>query len=209
MKLHFILIRHGETVWTKERRFQGQKDTALTPRGRLQVARFKEEIFVYKPNIIFSSALKRSKDSAEILCKPLRIKPKVDSRLNEISFGLWEGKTADELLAESDPSYMRWMKGKSVTPKGGESIPVFNKRVKNFITDCKKRYDNKKIVIVTHGGVIRMFLKELLKLSNKELFKFRIDPGTMTVIGCYTYSSQLILFNSPRAIKGIIPKTCV
>ena len=73
----------------------------------------------------------------------------------------------------------------------------------------KLNYDNKKIIIVTHGGPIRMFLFELLNLKQQHLFQFRIDPGSMTVIGKYQYSTQLILLNSTTPPKGIVPNGCV
>lgn len=207
--IHFVLIRHGETLWTKEKRYQGKSNTPLTTQGRKQMKRFVSEISKYQPDIIFSSHLSRSFESAQILCEPLRKRPKIDERLAELGFGAWEGKTANELMAEKDSAYMQWFKGKIQTPKGGESLPSLHKRVRSFIRYCEKNFDSKKIIIVTHGGVIRMFLSEFLHLPHRQLFQFRIDPGSMTVIGKYQYSSQLILLNSPAPIKGIVPRGCV
>jgi len=207
--IYFVLIRHGETLWTKEKRYQGSTDTRLTAKGKKQIHRFVQKISKFRPDVIFSSCLSRSKDSAKILCQPLKKRPKVDARLNELRFGTWEGKTADELMTEKEPSYARWYKGKIVTPKGGESTESLRKRIKSFIRYCLKNYDNKKIIIVTHGGPIRMFLFELLNLNQQHLFQFRIDPGSMTIIGKYQYSTQLILLNSTTPLKGIIPNGCV
>ncbi len=207
--IHFVLIRHGETLWTKERRYQGKTNTPLTAKGRGQVRRFVSEISKFQPDVIFSSQLDRCKESAKIFCSPLNKKPKVDARLDELGFGVWEGKTANELLEEKDASYEKWSKGKILTPKGGESIASLKKRIKSFIRYCQSHYDNKKIIIVTHGGPIRIFLLELLKLSEQHLSQFRIDPGSMTVIGKYQYSTQLVLLNSPTPLKGIVPHGCV
>lgn len=207
--LHFILIRHGETLWTKEKRYQGSSNTSLTAQGRKQMGRFVAEIAKYQPDVIFSSHLRRSLESAHILCKPLRKRPRIDERLAELGFGVWEGKTANELMADKDPAYMQWFKGKIVTPQGGEPLSSFHRRVRSFIRYCEKNFDGKKIIIVTHGGVIRMFLSEFLRLPHDQLFQFRIDPGSMTIIGKYQYSSQLVLLNSPVPMKGIVPRGCV
>lgn len=207
--IHFILIRHGETLWTKERRYQGSSNTKLTAKGRKQIQPFVREITKYHPDIIFSSGLDRVKESAQILCEPLNKRPKIDRRLDEIGFGIWEGKTANELVEENDPVYMKWLRGKVVTPKGGEAFNVFEKRVIEFIEDCRKKHDNKKIVIVTHGGVIRLFLIYILMLSREYMFRFRVDPGTMTILGDYQYTKQLTMINSPRPIKGLVPTVCV
>ena len=207
--IHYVLIRHGEALWTKEKRYQGSTNTQLTAKGKKQIHRFCSKISKFQPDVIFSSCLSRSKDSAKILCQPLKKRPKADARLNEMGFGVWEGKTADELMADNERSYAKWYKGKIVTPKGGESTESLRKRIKSFIRHCQKSYDNKKIIIVTHGGPIRMFLFELLNLKQQHLFQFRIDPGSMTVIGKYRYSTQLVLLNSTTPPKGIVPNGCV
>ncbi len=207
--IHFVVIRHGETIWNKERRYQGSLDTSLTAKGKKQIQRFVSEISKFQPDIIFSSHLGRAIESANILCKPLGKKPKIDARLGELGFGAWEGKTAAELMAQKDPAYLQWYKGKVVTPKGGESLRSFQKRINSFIRYCEKNFDNKKIIIVTHGGAIRMFLSEFLDIPHPRLFQFRVDPGSITVIGKYQHSSQLILLNSPTPMKGIVPIGCV
>jgi broad specificity phosphatase PhoE len=206
--IHFILIRHGETDWTKQRRYQGRFDTSLNVNGRRQIQRFVKEITRYRPDLIFSSQLARSKESAAILCAPLKKRPKVDARLNELSFGQWEGKTAGELIEANDPVYDQWMKRKIITPQGGESIRSLQKRVRSFIRDCVRKYNNKKIIIVTHGGPIRIFLAQLLNLPHEAMFQFRIDPGTITILGRYDYSSQLILLNSISPKPGVVPEGC-
>ncbi len=207
--IHFILIRHGETLWTRERRYQGSSNTKLTAKGRKQIQPFVREITKYQPDIIFSSGLDRVKESSRILCKPLNKRPKIDRRLDEIGFGVWEGKTANELVEENDSVYMEWLRGKVVTPKGGETFNVFEKRVVEFIEDCRKKHNNKKIVIVTHGGVIRLFLIYILMLSQEYMFRFRVDPGTMTILGDYQYTKQLVMVNSTRPSKGLVPTVCV
>lgn len=206
--LYFILIRHGETPWTKQKRYQGSTDVPLNACGRSQVRRFVREVSRYRPDVIFSSSLTRCIESAEILGAELKMKPKIDPRLNEISFGTWEGKTADELVREHNKSYDRWIKGGLVTPQDGETVASLRGRIKSFIGDCLRKYDNQKIIIVTHGGAMRMFFIELLGLPVKSAFKFRIDPGTMTVIGKYDHSCQLVLLNSTVPKKGIVPGGC-
>ncbi len=207
--IHFVLIRHGQTQWNKQKRFQGSADSPLTQTGKNQIKRFVKAVSAYRPHQIFSSTLNRSKDSANLLAKPLRIKVTEDKRLDELSFGVWEGLTADELMAKKDPAYAKWYKGQLVTPKGGETIISLQRRIESFIRHCRRKYNNKRIVIVTHGGCIRMFLKVLLGLSSKQMFYFRIDPGTMTVIGDYQKIRQLIQINSVNPPKGLVPGGCV
>jgi len=207
--LHFVLIRHGETSWTKQKRYQGTSNTRLNARGKKQIQAHAREVGRYKPHVVFSSSLDRCIESAEILCKPLKIKLKIDSRLNELDFGEWEGKTADELIKANNKRYDQWIKGKPVTPQGGENVMALRKRIRAFINHCNKKYDNKRIIIVTHGGAMRMFFIELLKFSMNTCFAFRIDPGTMSIISKYDYSTQLVLLNSTSPKKGLVPDGCV
>jgi len=207
--LHFVFIRHGETAWTKQRRYQGSTDTQLNAIGKKQMQNFVSAIKRYKPHAIFSSSLTRCRESAEILSKPLKKKLVIDARLNEMNFGSWEGKTAHELIAEKSKSYDQWIRGKLMTPQNGESVLSIQKRIQLFTKHCLKKYDNKRIIIVTHGGSIRMFFIELLKFPMRACFQFRIDPGSMTIIGKYQHSTQLILLNSTTPPKGIAPIGCV
>jgi len=207
--INFVLLRHGETNWNHERRFQGSLDSPLTAKGKKRIKNFVKELKLYQPEHIFSSTLNRCKESANLIAKPLKKRLKMDKRLNELAFGEWEGRTADELIKAKDSAYCKWYKGQTVTPKGGESITSLEKRIGSFINHCRKNYDDQKILIVTHGGSIRMFLKILLQLNRKQMFYFRIDPGTMTVIGDYAKTRQLIQINSTHPKKGIIPHGCV
>jgi len=207
--IHYVLIRHGETSWTKQRRYQGTSDTRLNARGKRQIQVFVREVARYKPHVVFSSSLNRCIESAQILCKSLKIKPKIDARLNELDFGEWEGKTAHELVKEKNKRYDQWIKGKPVTPQGGETVVALRKRVRHFINHCNRKYDNKRIIVVTHGGTMRMFFIELLKFSMNTCFTFRIDPGTMSIIAKHDYSTQLVLLNSSLPKKGLVPSDCV
>ena len=147
-------------------------------------------------DVLCTSSLGRAKESGRIIAGSRRIKIKEDKRLNEISFGRWEGKTGQELWNEKDPVYKKWMEGRWVTAPDGESIQSLRQRIKKFLTDCTKQYRNKTIVIVSHGGTIRMILIELLNFPLKYMFSFRIDPASVTVVKhCSNNIAQLMCLN--------------
>ncbi len=192
----FILIRHGDTLWTKEKRYLGRTDISLSVIGRKKMIMLEKIIRHADVDMIYTSSLGRAKESGRIIAGSRRIKIKEDKRLNEISFGRWEGKTGQELWDEKDPVYKKWMEGRWVTAPDGESIHSLRKRIKKFLTDCIRQYKNKTIVIVSHGGTIRMILTELLNLPLKYMFSFRIDPASVTVIKHYSNSTaQLMCLN--------------
>ena len=168
--IEFILIRHGATAWSEEKRYQGSSDICLSSQGKKQIHRLSRVISSYNPDLLYSSTLSRAKESADILFKPLKKRIIRDERINELSFGKWEGKTADELIKEKDISYQKWMQGYLIKPPSGESVVSLKKRVYLFMQDCLKKHEGKTVAIVSHGGVLRSFIVEALNLSRKKLF---------------------------------------
>ena len=203
---YFILIRHGETLWTQEKRYQGSTDTSLSREGRKKIHGLAQTFRRGDADLIYTSTLRRSKESGEIIAKAMGKKIVEDARINEIGFGSWEGKTAQDLLAENDPVYKKWMKGRWVTAPGGESLQSLRKRVKAFLSYCEKKYKDKTIVVVLHGGTIRMILLELLNLPLKYMFSIRIDPASVSVVKHYTNSAQLVCLN--QIFSKVLSKSC-
>ncbi|VAX35556.1 hypothetical protein MNBD_UNCLBAC01-646 [hydrothermal vent metagenome] len=204
--IEFILIRHGATVWSEERRYQGSSNICLSSKGKKQIQRLSKVILSYSPDVLYSSTLSRAQESAAILFKPLKKKIICDERINELNFGSWEGKTASELIQEKDVKYQKWMQGCFIKPPLGESVLSLKKRVGFFMQDCIKKHDGKTVAVMSHGGVLRCFIVEALGLSRKQLFQFHIDTATITVMTVCSGFGQLVTFNttSPRLGKKLI-----
>jgi len=194
--MDFILIRHGDTLWTQQKRYQGTTDVSLSPEGKKKMRALAKTLRSVNADWLCTSSLARGRESGKIIAQSLGIKAIEDSRLNEVGFGQWEGKTSEELLKENNPIYKEWMKGRLVTPKGGESFYSLQKRIRGFLKDCLKHDENKKIVIVSHSGAIRMIVLEALGLPIDCLFYFRIDPASVTILRHYADSAQLVCLNN-------------
>ena len=200
--MDFLLIRHGDTLWTQQKRYQGTTDISLSSGGEKKMQVLAKTLRSVNADLLCTSSLTRGRESGKIIAQSLGIKAIEDSRLNEVGFGQWEGKTAEELLKENDPIYKEWMKGRWATPKGGESLYSLKKRVKGFLKDCLKHDHNKKIVIVSHSGPIRMMVLEALGLPIDCMFYFRIDPASVTILRYYTDSAQLVCLNNMFSTDG-------
>ena len=145
-------IRHGETDWNLKEIMQGQTDNPLNDTGRKQAKASIKEIAKLKINYIFSSDLIRAKETAEIINKDLGLDITFDNRIREFCFGSIEGKNKSEMTEEI------WLKFRS-DPKafGAETLPEIYERVKSFLDELKtKNLGN--VLLVTHGGAMRMFL---------------------------------------------------
>lgn len=192
---YLFLIRHGETEWTKVRRFQGSTNTLLTANGKKQAKAVGKHLKQFGIDVLYSSPLTRARQTAAAAAKVLKLKPRFDKRLQELGFGAWEGKSPAELLKDGKSGYHGWCRGKVVTPLHGEKIPVFRKRVRSFLKEVTRKHRGQKIAVITHGGPVKMFLFETLKLPTRSLWSFRADTASLTVIGVGKHFSQAFCLN--------------
>ena len=141
-------IRHGETDWNKEKRIQGRTDIELNEIGIKQAESIKDLIKNEHFDLIISSPLKRAKKTAEIVSNGVPIV--YSDGLIERNFGLFEGKIMTEINFEDCYNYNLNYDDGSI-----EKVQDLVKRVYTFLDEVKEKYSDKKVLLVTHGGVIR------------------------------------------------------
>lgn len=149
-----LLVRHGETDWNRDGRWQGQSDTQLNDVGREQAARVAEELDGV--DVVYSSDLARARETADIVARRLGLEVHVDERLRERGFGAWEGKTAPEIEAEFRDAHARWLAGDGPGADDAEPFADFAARVNAFLDDVLARHPEETVLVVAHGGSIRV-----------------------------------------------------
>jgi broad specificity phosphatase PhoE len=149
-----LLVRHGETDWNRDGRWQGHSDTHLNELGRQQAERLAEEIDGV--DVVYSSDLARARETAEILARRLGVDVRLDERLRERGFGAWEGKTRAEIEAEFADAHARWVAGEGPGADDAEPFEEFGTRVRGFLDDVLIRHPEETVLIVSHGGSIRV-----------------------------------------------------
>ena len=177
-----LLIRHGETAWTRQKRYQGHTDIPLSASGEKQVRHLCKRLSRCKIHIFYASALTRAAQTAAILRGGRNARLLTDDRINEFNFGEWEGKTARELIQAKEPSYRKWRGGDWVTPPGGESLRTFKKRTGDFLAEILKQHRGKTVAIVAHGGPIRMLMIRSLGLAPRFFWTLHIQPASVSVL---------------------------
>jgi probable phosphoglycerate mutase len=177
-----ILLRHGETEWNIEGRFQGRLDSPLTQKGRLQAKKsglkLKRDIEDFSKIKIFSSPLGRAKESAYIICDTLRVDRDIvifDKRLIELNYGIFEGEIRDKLLDREDFKAREANKW-HYTIKGGESYQTLYIRVKEFLDSI---IDEKIVIIIAHEMVNRVIRGVYCNLSEDETLTLRQTNSTI------------------------------
>jgi broad specificity phosphatase PhoE len=183
-KIYFI--RHGETDWNLEGRLQGQKDIPLNDLGRVQAEeagrRLKEIAPHYEDLAYVASPMRRTRETMELLRAAMGLHPqsyRLDERLIELTFGIWEGMTWKEVRkAEPQLAALRERdKWNYVPPGGGESYAMLTDRIRPVLDDLTRD-----TVIVAHGGVARAFLAVCCGVSSRQAASMDIWQGRVLVI---------------------------
>ncbi len=156
MPTTLVLVRHGETDWNREHRFQGHADTPLNDAGRAGARALAVELAAEPVRALYSSPLQRALETARIVGEALGIDVVVDERLREIDVGSWQGLTRDEVEARFPDGYRRWLGGNGGWDDG-ETDDELARRVLSALADIAGRHDGL-VVTVTHGGPIRAAL---------------------------------------------------
>lgn len=169
MKLY--IIRHGETEWNVQRRLQGASDTDLNEKG-IALAKATGEALANIPfACCFTSPLKRASMTAELVLGNRNIPVYKDARIQEISFGEWEGHKAAVLPKKMLNSFFHHIEIYE-PPKGGETIEEICARTKDFWEELIAREDLKDqtILIASHGCAVRALLQNVYEDACKKNF---------------------------------------
>jgi 2,3-bisphosphoglycerate-dependent phosphoglycerate mutase len=152
-----LFIRHGETDWNRQQRFQGQIDVPLNAAGHAQAARLAQRLADERYDAFFTSDLMRARQTAAPLATAWGQQPLAVPGLREQSFGIWEGLDVDTIKAQHAPLWPRWLEhhGDFALP-GGESLRQFHSRVLGAVQDLAEQASGQRLAIVTHGGVLDM-----------------------------------------------------
>lgn len=168
--MRLILMRHGETIWNKERRLQGHQDSPLTEEGKRQLAVIADALKGEKIDAAYCSDLGRAIDSAKIVLQSHNLKAIQRRELRERSHGIVQGMTQRQADREYEDLQEQRRKSKYNfhNPKG-ESYADAELRVKPFVEEIKKNNAVQTVLVVTHGGIARTILGQLFNLPPEEM----------------------------------------
>lgn len=161
METTIYLVRHGETNWNKERRFQGQKDVPLNEYGRIQAKKLSEKLNIGKSTIdaIYSSDLKRAYETAKIIAEKYNYNVRINTDLRERFFGVLEGLRLEEFKKDyPNTNFYDFDIDENLKI---EPYTDFKRRIYNAILTICEDHLNGSILIVSHGAAINSFLHEI------------------------------------------------
>jgi alpha-ribazole phosphatase len=173
------LIRHGEPVGGI--RFRGQTDDPLSAKGWRQM---ENAVGEYRDwDLIVSSPLLRCREFADKTSKRLRIPLEIEPDYREIGFGAWEGQTAKDIMLNNPGVLKNFYRDPTRhAPEGGEPLFEFQTRVTAAWDKMVVRHPGKHILLVCHGGTIRIILSNLLYIPLPHLFRLTVNNAGITRI---------------------------
>ena len=150
-----IVIRHGETVWNREKRMQGTTDTPLSDVGRAQAQALGRRLASHGFAALYSSDLARARDTANAIAEHAKRNVVVDARLRERRFGIFEGLTAGEILERYPEEHTGFVsRDPDYEVPGGESARAFTQRSLGCLSEIAERHRGQEVVVVSHGLVL-------------------------------------------------------
>jgi alpha-ribazole phosphatase len=173
------LIRHGEPVGGHK--YRGQTDDPLSEKGWQQM---RAAVADHRPwDAIVSSPLARCAAFARELSARHDLPLEIEPRLREIGFGIWEGHTAAEIMQSDSGAIARfWRDPVRHTPPGAEPLANFRERVSAAWSDLQTRHARRHVLVVCHGGVIRMAISQVLNMPLENLFRIQVPNASITRI---------------------------
>ncbi|MFC3890132.1 bifunctional RNase H/acid phosphatase [Lentzea rhizosphaerae] len=181
-----ILLRHGQTKLSIERRYSGRGDHVLTELGLEQAAKAAQRLSkVDDIAAIISSPLQRAVQTAQKLGDATGLEVVTHQGLIETDFGTWEGLTFAEAAQQDPEVHRRWLGDTSVRPPDGESFDEVNARVRKARTEIIARYGGKTLVLVSHVTPIKTLLRQALDVGPQFLFRMHLDLTGVSIAEFY------------------------
>lgn len=176
MTLRLDLLRHGETELGGGLR--GSLDDALTDTGWAQM---RASVIAQGPwDRLVSSPLQRCARFAEELGEQLGLPVQLEKDLQELHFGAWEGQSAAALMdTDAEALGLFWADPYSFTPPQGEAVKDFSTRVLAAVGRLQSAYSGERVLLISHGGVMRLLLAQARGLPREQLLNVEVGHGSL------------------------------
>ena len=193
-----ILVRHGETNWNVEGRYQGQEDTDLSPRGLAQGEKLGEALKDIPVDMYIASPLKRAFMTAGFCAQHQGKEVLKDARLEEINHGIWEGQLSVDIAAQYPDEFKLWHSQPHLVQmpgEGGESLEDVRKRVRAAFDDYVRDYEEQTILVAAHDAVNKAIICDVMGLDMSHFWQIKQDNTCVNVLEYENGQWRLVMVN--------------
>ena len=187
-----LLVRHGETALSVERRFSGTGDPELSERGQTQAAGIAKRLAAVDVDAVVTSQRARARATAAAIAAALGVEPVVDDAIAETDFGDWEGHTFAEIKQHWPDALNAWLADPDVAPPGGESFTATFKRVGAWRERVVETWSGKTVVVVSHVTPIKALVRDALDAPPHVLYRIHLDPASLSTIDWYAGGAGVV-----------------
>ena len=199
---HIVLVRHGQTEWNQERRFQGKTDTSLNDVGREQARALAGRLSSWPVEVVYSSPLERALYTARTVAERHGLSPQVLEELHEVDFAEWEGLSIPALKTERRRDFERWRADPFFNPPpGAETWEDIHGRLERAFRKILEGPENR-IVVVSHGGVMRAIYAVLVGLDPHMVWNMDVSNCAMSGVEVRNGRICLAFANDDLHIRG-------
>jgi alpha-ribazole phosphatase len=200
-----ILVRHGQTLWNVDCRYQGQSDICLNETGIKQAKLLAARLLGEDVAAIYASDLGRAQITAEEIAKHHNLSVNIVPELREISFGEWEGMSFGE-INEKWPGAMEriFKQPDAVQIPGGETYQEVQQRAMQAVEKLVKKHPEETIIVVSHGATIRTILCAALNIPLTSVWRIRQDNTAVNIIEYHQDNwASVVLMNDIHHLKDM------
>jgi broad specificity phosphatase PhoE len=197
-----LVVRHGETDWNREGRWQGQGGPGLNDTGRAQAARIAERLARVRIDALYTSDLARAEETARIIGRAVGERPRQQKGLREVDNGDWRGLTRAQVRRRDPAGYRRWLRGEPGW-HGGETYDQMHARVIATLERLAAKHPRGRIVLVSHGGAVRAIVAHAVGLPHHD--RVHIDGAancSLTTVATVRGALRLVGFNDVGHLLG-------
>ena len=198
-----LLVRHGETELNSAERYWGHSDVKLSALGIRQAERLGDRLAAERIDAVYSSDLQRALVTAETIALRHQLDVTLSAELREINFGKLEGLNFEEISQLFPEFTAKWKVQRSTDIEfpGGESLNELNNRVRNFVGRLKKHKAEETVLVVTHAGVLRSLICQLIEVELRCIYHIRLDLASLSILETYPMGAILTLLNDTSHLR--------
>lgn len=187
-----LLLRHGRTPLSVERRFAGRGDILLTEAGHAQAEAAARRVAEMGVDVIVSSPLARTRQTAGYAADLLGLPVEVDEGFVETDFGIWEGLTFAEARERDAEHVDRWLSDPETGPPEGESFAQVARRVARARDALLERHRGRRVLLVSHVTPIKVTVQQALLAPIEALYRMHLDTACLTEVDYYADGPQVV-----------------
>ncbi|NWJ44674.1 MAG: histidine phosphatase family protein [Chloroflexi bacterium] len=203
-----ILVRHGQTDYNAQRRYQGHTDIPLNEMGLRQARALQKRLSHLKLTAAFCSDLSRARTTAQIGLEghSPKLEAEILPGLREASGGRAEGLNYNQMLEQFPEETKLWQSDRyNYSPPGGENLKTVLERVSQAIDYITNKHpgEDEVVLVVAHGGVIGTLLCHYMGMDLNRIWQWRVDSCSLSIVHLYDNASILSLFNDTSHIDSM------